>query len=144
MKKYKVLWFDDEHEKFSSIKDEALLENVQLIGFSNSEEGCPELRANYMYYDAIILDIDCNDTELGRAVKKALMQSVVIEDGKERSKVCQESVLNQDIIKDKMSEADTEIRQKYPQYSNISDEFLLTIFTVDKERETSVGTEMSI
>lgn len=56
MKKYKVLWFDDEHEKFSSIKDEALLENVQLIGFSNSEEGCPELRANYMYYDAIILD----------------------------------------------------------------------------------------
>lgn len=56
MRNYKVLWFDDEHEKFSSIKDEALLEGVQLVGYSNSEEGIPELKAHYKDYDAIILD----------------------------------------------------------------------------------------
>lgn len=56
MKKYKVLWFDDEHEKFSSIKDEALLDSVQLVGYSNSEEGIPELKTHYKDYDAIILD----------------------------------------------------------------------------------------
>ena len=47
MRKYKVLWFDDEHEKFSSIKDEALLDSVQLVGYSNSEEGTPELKTHY-------------------------------------------------------------------------------------------------
>jgi hypothetical protein len=56
MKIYKVLWFEDEHENFQSIKDEALLENVQLIGYSNSEEGIPELRTNYKEYDAVLLD----------------------------------------------------------------------------------------
>lgn len=56
MKKYKVLWFEDEHENFQSIKDEALLENVQLIGYSNSEEGIPELRTNFKEYDAVLLD----------------------------------------------------------------------------------------
>lgn len=56
MRKYKVLWFDDEHEKFSSIKDEALLDSVQLVGYSNSEEGIPELKTHYKDYDAIILD----------------------------------------------------------------------------------------
>lgn len=56
MKKYKVLWFEDEHENFQSIKDEALLENVQLIGYSNSKEGVLELRANYKEYDSVLLD----------------------------------------------------------------------------------------
>ncbi len=56
MKKYKVLWFDDEHANFQSIKDEALLENVQLIGYSNAIEGIDELKNNYKHYDAIILD----------------------------------------------------------------------------------------
>ncbi|VXC57703.1 hypothetical protein [Chryseobacterium sp. 8AT] len=56
MKKYKVLWFDDEHANFQSIKDEAVLENVQLIGYSNASEGIDELKNNYKHYDAIILD----------------------------------------------------------------------------------------
>jgi hypothetical protein len=50
------MWFDDEHENFQSIKDEARLENVQLIGYSNANEGIPELRANYNQYDAVLLD----------------------------------------------------------------------------------------
>lgn len=56
MRIYKVMWFDDEHEKLQSIKDEALINDVQLIGYSNSKEGTPELRDNYKEYDAVILD----------------------------------------------------------------------------------------
>jgi len=56
MKKYKVLWFDDEHEGFQPIKDEAFIADVQLIGYSNAKEGIPELRDNYKEYDAVILD----------------------------------------------------------------------------------------
>jgi hypothetical protein len=56
MRKYKVLWFDDEHKNFQTYKDEALLEDVQLIGYSNSKEGIPELKDNYKDYDAVILD----------------------------------------------------------------------------------------
>jgi hypothetical protein len=56
MRKYKVIWFDDEHVNFQPIKDEALLENVQLIGFSNAKAGIPELIKNYKEYDAVILD----------------------------------------------------------------------------------------
>lgn len=56
MTKYKVIWFDDEHEKFQPIKDQAILEDIQLIGYSNSKEGIPELRNNYKDYDAVVLD----------------------------------------------------------------------------------------
>jgi hypothetical protein len=57
MRIYKVIWFDDQHEDFQTYKDEALIEeNVQLIGYSNSKEGAPELKNNYKEYDAVILD----------------------------------------------------------------------------------------
>lgn len=56
MRMYKVIWFDDEHHKFQPIKDEALLEDVLLIGYSNSKEGISELKNNYKDYDAVILD----------------------------------------------------------------------------------------
>ena len=56
MRKYKVIWFDDEHENFQTYKDEALLEDVKLIGYSNSKEGIPELKNNYKEYDAVLLD----------------------------------------------------------------------------------------
>ncbi|MDY6451135.1 contact-dependent growth inhibition system immunity protein [Acinetobacter faecalis] len=64
-------------------------------------------------YDPIILDIECTNEELGWAVKKALIRSTVIEDGGERSRICQESMLNQDAIKNKMNDVDSEIRKKY-------------------------------
>ena len=31
MRKYKVIWFDDEHDKFQPYKDEAILNNVSLV-----------------------------------------------------------------------------------------------------------------
>ncbi len=56
MRKYKVIWFDDEHKNFQSIKDEALLQNIHLIGYSNANEGIPELKMHYNQYDAVVLD----------------------------------------------------------------------------------------
>lgn len=56
MKLYKVLWLDDEHQKFQSIKDEALLQAVRFVGFTNSKEGGEELLKNHKQYDAVILD----------------------------------------------------------------------------------------
>lgn len=53
---YKVLWLDDEHQKFQPIKDEALLEDVQLIGYTNASDGGIELSRNHKHYDAVILD----------------------------------------------------------------------------------------
>lgn len=53
---YRVLWFDDEHEKFELDKDIAIVEDIQLIGFSNALEGIKELIDNHAMYDAIILD----------------------------------------------------------------------------------------
>ncbi len=56
MRIYKVIWFDDQHEEFQTYKDEAILKDVHLIGYSNSREGAPELKNNYKEYDAVILD----------------------------------------------------------------------------------------
>lgn len=56
MRKYKVIWFDDQHEEFEIDKENAFAENIQLIGYSNAKEGIPELRDNYKDYDAVILD----------------------------------------------------------------------------------------
>lgn len=53
---YKVLWFDDEHEQFQAIKDKAILEDVQMIGYTNSEEGGNELRRCFRDYDVVLLD----------------------------------------------------------------------------------------
>ena len=79
-------------------------------------------------YDAIILDIDCTNEELGWAVKEALMRSTVIEDAGERSKICQESMLNQDAIKNKMNEEDIEIRKKYGYKNKEYEQDLMYIF----------------
>src|SRR5690606_6645052 len=80
MRNYKVLWFDDEHQKFQSIKDEAMLEEIQLIGYTNSDEGGDELRQNFRDYDAVLLDglffkqknqkgTDLNQTAFGEIAK---------------------------------------------------------------------------
>lgn len=53
---YKVLWFDDEHETLELIKQEALLNDIQLIGYSNAREGLKALNEDPKLYDAILLD----------------------------------------------------------------------------------------
>lgn len=53
---YKILWFDDEHQTLETIKEDALLRDIELIGFSNAEEGLQELESNYMAYDGVLMD----------------------------------------------------------------------------------------
>lgn len=52
----KVLWFDDEHQKFIPLKEEAILQDIELIGFENAADGLKELEANFNLYDALIVD----------------------------------------------------------------------------------------
>ncbi|MFV0200144.1 hypothetical protein OBJ99_04715 [Empedobacter falsenii] len=51
-----VLWIDDEHKVFQPLKDAAIMENIQLVGYDNAEEGLLELTSNFNHYDAVILD----------------------------------------------------------------------------------------
>lgn len=56
MKKYNVLWIEDEPEKQDGFEDQAFLEDVFLFQFSTSKSGIEELQANLESYDAIVLD----------------------------------------------------------------------------------------
>ncbi len=56
MYKYKVLWFDDEHESLNIIREKAYLNDIELIGFSNAKQGIEELENNFSIYDAAIID----------------------------------------------------------------------------------------
>jgi hypothetical protein len=78
MKTYKVLWFDDEHAQLETIKDEALINNIELIGFSNAEEGIKEINSNYPFYDAVIVDgkFYSDTTHSGDAVEDAALFKV--------------------------------------------------------------------
>lgn len=53
---YKVLWFDDEHERLEGVKFSALEAGIKLVGFTNKADGLNELNKNASLYDAIILD----------------------------------------------------------------------------------------
>lgn len=56
MMKYKVLWFDDEYQTLETISDDALRSNIELIGYTNADDGLEELQRNSVLYDAIIVD----------------------------------------------------------------------------------------
>ncbi|WP_417371225.1 hypothetical protein [Gelidibacter japonicus] len=53
---YKVLWFDDEFETLENIVEDCLLEDIQLIGYGNSEEGLKALNEDQYRFDAVLLD----------------------------------------------------------------------------------------
>lgn len=56
MYKYRVIWFDDEHESLNIIKEKAFLNDVELVGFGNAKQGIEELERNIKSYDAAIID----------------------------------------------------------------------------------------
>lgn len=77
---YKVLWFDDKFETSELTLEEALLEDIILIGYTNAKEGVKELQENYNEYDAVILDglfyedaeqagTDLDDSAFGQVAK---------------------------------------------------------------------------
>ncbi|PCJ67368.1 MAG: hypothetical protein COA58_03340 [Bacteroidetes bacterium] len=56
MKRYKVLWLDDECRTLEFLNESAFLKDIDLIGFTNSYEGVKELESNLLQYDAVLLD----------------------------------------------------------------------------------------
>ena len=56
MKKYNVIWFDDEESTLDLIREKAHLNGIILNGFSNAKDGIAELELNYLQYDAAIVD----------------------------------------------------------------------------------------
>lgn len=70
MKKYKVIWFDDEHELLGErVLERAHLNDIELIGFANAKDGIEELEKNIRSYDAAIVDgiFLANAKESGKA-----------------------------------------------------------------------------
>ena len=55
-KSYNVLWFDDEYQTLDIFNEKAMLADINLVGYSNAEEGLVELRNNLHKYDAVIVD----------------------------------------------------------------------------------------
>lgn len=77
---YRVLWFDDKFKSYDSLMEEALLRDIELVGYTNAEEGVEELTRNYESYDAVLLDglfyenpdqkgTDINDDAFGEVAK---------------------------------------------------------------------------
>jgi hypothetical protein len=64
---YKVLWFDDEHKTLELIKEEAVIADIQLVGFADASNGLKELQESYKEYHAVLLDglFFKNDSETG-------------------------------------------------------------------------------
>lgn len=53
---YKVLWFDDEHKTLEDIIENCLLLDIELIGYSNAQDGLEVLLNDPQRFDAILLD----------------------------------------------------------------------------------------
>ncbi|HLP38209.1 hypothetical protein [Lacibacter sp.] len=53
---YNVLWFDDEHQSLTDIREKAHVNDVVLHGVSNAQDGIRLLKEKYMQYDAVIVD----------------------------------------------------------------------------------------
>jgi hypothetical protein len=56
MRKYKVIWFDDEFSSLDILREKAYLNNIDLVGFNNAKAGIEELERNIKHYDAAIID----------------------------------------------------------------------------------------
>ncbi|RLD84401.1 MAG: hypothetical protein DRJ10_01295 [Bacteroidetes bacterium] len=78
MSKYKVLWFDDEHEELEIIKDDALLNEIELVGVNNAMDGLEKLDSQPFMYDAVILDglFFLDNSNTGDAVNQAAFGKV--------------------------------------------------------------------
>lgn len=53
---YKVLWFDDEHDRLEYLREEAALKDIELLGYANAEEGLVALEGQIDIIDAVIVD----------------------------------------------------------------------------------------
>ena len=79
MKTYKVFWVDDEHHTLYSIRQIAIDSDIELIPFNNAENAIEDLKKNFLWYDAVILDGLFYDksSEEGVATKQTALMRVV-------------------------------------------------------------------
>jgi cold shock CspA family protein len=56
MKRYEVIWIDDQFDDQEAFLESAYLNGIDIIPFKTSKDGMHELSKNLMKYDAIILD----------------------------------------------------------------------------------------
>ena len=59
MKRYNVLWIDDEHEKMSSFITDAELEEIDIYPFQTSKDGMKSFEEDLFKWDGVILDAKC-------------------------------------------------------------------------------------
>lgn len=64
MKRYRIFWIDDEHERMSGFKANAAMEGIDLVSFKSLNKGMDELRRNYNDYDGVLLDAKIFEDEL--------------------------------------------------------------------------------
>lgn len=78
MKKYNVIWFDDEFSSLNSIMEKAKLNGINLFGYSNAKDGIEELKKNISKYDAAIVDgkFYTNSTQTGSNVDDGALLEV--------------------------------------------------------------------
>ncbi len=69
MKRYEVLWIDDEFEKQEAFLEFAYLNGIDISPFKISKDGTKELTNNLFKYDAVILDAKGFDESEDEAAK---------------------------------------------------------------------------
>ncbi|MBF4473301.1 hypothetical protein [Flavobacterium sp. HJJ] len=69
MKRYKVLWIDDQFEDQEGLLEFAYLNGIDIFPFKTSKKGMEELNNNLYKYDAIILDAKVYDESEDEAAK---------------------------------------------------------------------------
>ncbi|MBA6151444.1 response regulator [Gelidibacter maritimus] len=77
MRKYEVLWIDDDAEKQDAFLDSAYLEGFNITYFKTSKKGMEELTSKIERYDAVILDaMVFNESEDEKAGLAGLQNSI--------------------------------------------------------------------
>ena len=151
MKRYKVIWFDDEFNTLDIIREKAFVKGIDLIGFGNSKEGIVELEERIENYDAAISDglFFKNPGQSGDSVTdKALFEvGLAMERLIDRKKLPWFILSGQaKFTKEKNSFADAFKDNKV--YDKLNDDDLLALWEIikleaDKQPETQIRHEYS-
>lgn len=151
MKRYRVIWFDDEYKTLNIIREKAFVNGIDLIGFDNSKEGIDELEKHIEKYDAAISDglFYKNPGQSGDSVTdKALFEvGLALDRLCERKKLPWFILSGQDkFTKEKNSYADAFKDNKV--YDKLNEDDLVGLWGIikidaDKQPETQIRHEYS-
>ncbi len=77
MKRYKVLWIDDQYDEFEVFIDHADHQGIDIKPYYTAREGMQELEKNLNEYDAVILDAKCWSESTVEVADTAAMYSSI-------------------------------------------------------------------